>query len=532
MDRDRGRRPAGLGQDDDRGRDRRSGSARRTPSSIRCGGIRTGPRPATRTFRDAPRSRRRHAIAGCSTATTSSAGAADLVVATRRRVVWLDLGRWVTVPRVVRRTFTRAACADGAVERATASRSAWPSGPTRSSGTRGASTRSTTAYDAPRDATGDASDVGAAADAARGAAMARRASRCADPVTRGVRQTRHMTPEETVADACPKIRDLGWAFYFAPETLARGKELGLDGLRFYVIGRGGVLGDVESPVIAERVRLLRAGARREDVDVGEGEGRATRSRRARTWSAAPSSVAPRFAGVADLDAFCAAADAVNDAADPVGLALYSGIKSEPLADDLPARAMQLLTVLREFRGSAHLIAIRAVGLDAKTAHFIRRPADIGMFGWNDADAPAITDVEVAKLAAADDAHRPARAPRVLGARRGRPRRARLRPRPHRRRARELKRDRVSGRAAAAMLSPKKPGASSGSSREPALARVVGERIGRALGVRVVAAAHEDVGAADLTGDVHRQLVRERRHPHLTPEVLARRAARARAANGR
>ena len=58
-----------------------------------------------------------------------------------------------------------------------------------------------------------------------------------------------MTPEETVAAACPKIGDLGWAFYFEPETLARGKELGLGGLRFYVIGRGGVLGDVEATVV-------------------------------------------------------------------------------------------------------------------------------------------------------------------------------------------------------------------------------------------------------------------------------------------
>ena len=110
----------------------------------------------------------------------------------------------------------------------------------------------------------------------------------------------------------------------------------------------------------------------------------------------------RLSGVDDLEAFCAAAGAVNDAADPVGLALYSGTKTEPLADDLPARAMQLLNVLREFRGSAHLVAIRAAGLDAKTAHFIRRPADIGMFGWTEADAPVITDAEVAKLAAADE----------------------------------------------------------------------------------------------------------------------------------
>jgi hypothetical protein len=43
-----------------------------------------------------------------------------------------------------------------------------------------------------------------------------------------------MTPEAAIADACPKVRDLGWAFYFVPETLARGKELGLDGLRFWL----------------------------------------------------------------------------------------------------------------------------------------------------------------------------------------------------------------------------------------------------------------------------------------------------------
>lgn len=39
----------------------------------------------------------------------TSAGAADLVWSRADVVIWLDLGRWVTVPRVVRRTFTRAA---------------------------------------------------------------------------------------------------------------------------------------------------------------------------------------------------------------------------------------------------------------------------------------------------------------------------------------------------------------------------------------------------------------------------------------
>jgi hypothetical protein len=161
-----------------------------------------------------------------------------------------------------------------------------------------------------------------------------------------------------------------------------------------------VLGDVDSSVIRSAFGYFEPGL----VE--------------KMWTSAKSTVSPRvaaraymecgaefgrshFADLPGLDAFCAAAGAVNDAADPVGLALYSGIRSEPLADDAPARAMQLMTVLREFRGSAHLIAIRASGLDAKTAHFIRRPSDVGMFGWDNADAPTITDVEIAQLAAAD-----------------------------------------------------------------------------------------------------------------------------------
>ncbi len=58
-----------------------------------------------------------------------------------------------------------------------------------------------------------------------------------------------MTPTELVQAACPKIASLGAAFYFNPETVAKGKELGLDGFRFYFLGRGGVLGDVEARVV-------------------------------------------------------------------------------------------------------------------------------------------------------------------------------------------------------------------------------------------------------------------------------------------
>jgi hypothetical protein len=209
-----------------------------------------------------------------------------------------------------------------------------------------------------------------------------------------------MTVDELMSIACPKIRDLGWAFYFVPETAAVGQELGLDGFRFYFLGRGGVLGDVEPTVVASAFGYF-------NPAVVES-----------MWRSGSEIVSPRVAGraymdccadfgrraladVAGLEAFVAAAGAVNDAADPTGLALYAGIKAEALADDLPARAMQLVTVLRELRGSAHLVAVRAVGLDAKTAHAVTRPNDMAMFGWSPDDATLGTDEARAAMAEAE-----------------------------------------------------------------------------------------------------------------------------------
>ena len=52
-----------------------------------------------------------------------------------------------------------------------------------------------------------------------------------------------------VREISDPINTIGSAFYFHPDTLTRGKELGLDGFRFYFLGRGGVLGDVEPAVV-------------------------------------------------------------------------------------------------------------------------------------------------------------------------------------------------------------------------------------------------------------------------------------------
>ena len=211
-----------------------------------------------------------------------------------------------------------------------------------------------------------------------------------------------MTPDELLAATSATIGALGSAYYFAPETLAVGKELGLDGMRWYFIGRGGVLGDVEAPVINAAFAYFNP------VLV------------AKMWDSAKAIIGPRdagrryhicaadfgrrkFADVAGLEAYNVAAEKVIAAADRDGLSLFAAAAAEPLVEDAPGRAMQLTAVLREFRGSAHLAAVVASGLRAREAHFIRRPNDVKMFGYDPAEVPAVTPEATAAMAAVEAA---------------------------------------------------------------------------------------------------------------------------------
>jgi len=193
-----------------------------------------------------------------------------------------------------------------------------------------------------------------------------------------------------MADACPRIRDLGWAFYFAPDTIARAEGLGIDGLRFYFLGRGGVLGDVDAAVVQSAFGYFEPSL----IETMWDSARAVVAPREAAHafqSCAAAFGRARFAGLEGLDAYCRAADAVNQAADPIGLPLYAAWRAEPMDDDPPAHAMQVTNLLRELRGSAHLLAVRASGLDALTAHCVKRPADLAMFGWSPAQAVDVSD---------------------------------------------------------------------------------------------------------------------------------------------
>jgi hypothetical protein len=204
-----------------------------------------------------------------------------------------------------------------------------------------------------------------------------------------------MLAQELINATSPTIGKAGSAFYFHPDTLARGKELGLDGFRFYLLGRGGVLGDVHADVVASAFGYF------------------SRSLVARIWNTAkerynnPRQAAREYlkccahlgrsalANVEGLGAFCEAAEAIIAATNPAGLSLYAGIAAEPRAEDLPGRAIQLVAVLRELRGSAHLLAVVASGVAPEVAHAIKRPNDVATFGWD--PAPDVTEADRANL---------------------------------------------------------------------------------------------------------------------------------------
>ena len=204
--------------------------------------------------------------------------------------------------------------------------------------------------------------------------------------------------DEALSRLAKQIGDIGSAFYFRPETISVAKEHGLDGFRFYFLGRGGVLGDVEPDVALSAFGYFEPGLF------------------AKMWNTARSVLDPREAarlfigcnhdlgrakltGLPGLDAFCEAATAVHDAIDPTGLALYAGISAEPVPEDTPARALHLAMCLREARGSTHLLALVASGLSSRIAHQIRRPDDVALFGWPEPIQPS--DADRAKWDAAE-----------------------------------------------------------------------------------------------------------------------------------
>ena len=210
-----------------------------------------------------------------------------------------------------------------------------------------------------------------------------------------------MTNEELISIVCPIFNDNSYKYYFSQSTINTGKSLGLKGMEFYVAGRGGALGDCDGSVIAAAFGYFNP------IIIKAAWSLAIAKHPARALGSAHYECAAVFgreklSTLPNLGEVVSAMQKVFDAMDPDGLALFAAFKSLPLVDDLPGRAMQLAASLREYRGSAHLVAVRASGVSAIQAHYLHHPNDMKIFGWAESEYPQVDDETRARMVTAEE----------------------------------------------------------------------------------------------------------------------------------
>lgn len=202
--------------------------------------------------------------------------------------------------------------------------------------------------------------------------------------------------------AGPTVAGTGGGFMISPEARAAGKDAGFRGRELYFLGRGGALGDASPAAVVSALGFWEPGlvtvsweSGRAKAPVAETVSRYTEV--CRDWGR------HRWADLAGVGRLAELLGAVNDAADAAGLTLYAGWRAVPLPTDAPGRAAQLLHVLREHRGGAHLVAVRAAGLTPLEA-VLAGPGGKGnaaFFGWSE-PLPEVTDGTLTRRARAEE----------------------------------------------------------------------------------------------------------------------------------
>ncbi|MFC4858661.1 SCO6745 family protein [Actinophytocola glycyrrhizae] len=193
-----------------------------------------------------------------------------------------------------------------------------------------------------------------------------------------------LTAEETVQAADKAIHEVGSAWMTHPDTQARGAAHGYPKpMAFYFAGRGGVLGNVDAAVVTAAMGFFDPGFVRLMWDRGLAVASAREGAR-RYAQACADWATDHLTGFAGTDRLTELAGKVVSGAEESGLPLFAGWRAQPLADGGPARLLQLVHVLREWRGGLHLVATTAAGLRPLEAILTNEgQQQARFFGWRD-----------------------------------------------------------------------------------------------------------------------------------------------------
>jgi hypothetical protein len=191
-----------------------------------------------------------------------------------------------------------------------------------------------------------------------------------------------MTPEEAARATAGAIGELASRFMLDGATYRYGGELGFDGIDFYVVGRGGALGDVDPSVVSAVFVYFNPDAVAEQWERG-------------VAVMAPRDAARRFATAChtwaqahlpqdglDYRRLAELAGFVSDGASVSGAPLFAGWRRIPEPTEPRALALHRLNGLRELRAALHGAAVLASGLKPLEALMVRTPLMAPVFGWH------------------------------------------------------------------------------------------------------------------------------------------------------
>jgi hypothetical protein len=218
---------------------------------------------------------------------------------------------------------------------------------------------------------------------------------------------------DAVRSAGATVGDAVGRFMLHPQTMQRSLEAGFpDPFAAYFAGRGGVLGDatadtVNSVFFVFAPNMLRTSWNKGVAVMGAAAAAAW------YWDETARFGREHLAGLDGVDRLASLGERAAVAAGGTNLPLFEGWRAMPLADDAPARALQVMFVLRELRAGLHFNALTVAGIGPVEAHMLNKgPSSAAFMGWQEpyadgagkqelfADAEAATNRRMAEVYAA------------------------------------------------------------------------------------------------------------------------------------
>jgi hypothetical protein len=194
----------------------------------------------------------------------------------------------------------------------------------------------------------------------------------------------HADVDQSVRDAGAAMGEALGVFMLHPETFGESIAAGYaNPLAGYVAGRGGVLGDATGAAVSSVFTVFEPTFTSACWD----EGVAVRGAKgaAEVYCNQVAGFGRKYlAGAEGLDRIAALGEKVIAATPDGGLPLYAGWRTMPLADDAPARALQVMFILRELRAGVHFGALTVSGITPVEAHMLHGGKEYTqMFGWSE-----------------------------------------------------------------------------------------------------------------------------------------------------